>query len=501
MTLTRLRRKISGRRSVRARIAVACAGLFLVIAAAFTAAIYTVVDRSFGPTPPPSSIPAGLVRTCQTAEANHTLKLDPALLTQCEYFLGAANQRTNDLHQLLLWSLAGLGVATIVAGISGWAIGRRILLPLRTITTAARRASRERLDERISLDGPADELKELADTFDDMLDRLDLAFASQRRFVANASHELRTPLTSMRTLIDVAMAKPTRTTGQLEVLVGRVREALDQSDALIDGLLTLARSDRGLTSRELVDLEAAAQDAIDHASTAARTSDIVIDADLSPAPTLGDRVLLERLAANLLDNAVHYNLTGGSVRVVTGSDDDVSYITVTNSGPLVPESAVTSLFEPFTRLEGRVSNSRGAGLGLSIVTSVVNAHHGHLDAEALPNGGMKISARLQKTTVGTSADDAGQPVKDRIPPSMNTRSKSSLPTATTLSANPGAVVRHKPREGSECRQLSFPTRWSAILADLWPASLEPAILPRGPSPPDPTLRAGAGRSASVVLGL
>jgi signal transduction histidine kinase len=439
MTLARLRRKIFGRRSVRARIAVACAGLFLVIAAAFTAAIYTVVDRSFGPAPPPNSIPAGLVRTCQTAEANHTLKLDPALGTQCQYFLGAANQRTHDLHQLLLWSLAGLGVATIVAGISGWAIGRRILLPLHTITTAARRASRERLDERISLDGPADELKELADTFDDMLNRLDLAFASQRRFVANASHELRTPLTSMRTLIDVAMAKPTRTTGQLEVLAGRVRQALDQSDALIDGLLTLARSDRGLTTRELVDLEAAAQDAIDHASTAARTSGIVIDAELSPAPTLGDRVLLERLAANLLDNAVHYNLTGGSVRVVTGSDDDVSYITVTNSGPLVPESAVTSLFEPFTRLEGRVSNSRGVGLGLSIVTSVVNAHHGHLDAEALPDGGMKISARLPKTTVGTSTDDIGQPVKDRIPPSMNTRSKSSLPTATTLSANPGAV--------------------------------------------------------------
>jgi len=479
MTLALLRRKIFGRRSVRARIAVACAGLFLVIAAAFTAAIYTVVDRSFGPAPPPSSIPAGLVRTCQTAEANHILKLNRALMTQCQYFFGAANQRTNDLHQLLIWSLAGLGVATLVAGILGWAIGQRILLPLHTVTAAARRASREHLDERISLDGPADELKELADTFDDMLNRLDLAFASQRRFVANASHELRTPLTSMRTLIDVAMAKPTRTTEQLEVLVGRVRQAVDQSDALIDGLLTLARSDRGLTTRELVDFEAAAQDAIDHASTAARTSDIVIDADLSPAPTLGDRVLLERLVANLLDNAVHYNLTGGSVIVVTGSDDDVSYITVTNTGPLVPESAVTSLFEPFTRLQGRVSNSRGAGLGLSIVTSVVNAHHGHLDAEALPDGGMKISARLPKTTVGTSTDDIGQPVKDRIPPSMNTRSKSSLPTATTLSANPGAVARHKPREGSVCRQLSFPTRWSAILADLWPASLEPAILPRG----------------------
>src|SRR5712691_1259528 len=338
MGLARLRRRIFGRRSVRARIALACAGLFLVIAAAFVAALYTVVDRSFGPTPPHSSVPTGLARTCQTAEANGTLKLDPALAARCQYFLGAANQRTTDLHELLAWSVGGLAVATFVAGILGWATGRRILRPLHKVTAAARRASQERLDERISLDGPNDELKELADTFDDMLNRLDLALASQRRFVANASHELRTPLTSMRTLIDVAMAKPTRTTGQLEVLAGRVREALDQSDALIDGLLTLARSDRGMTAHELADLEAAAQDAIDQVNTAARKSNIVIDTDLSSSPALGDQVLLERLVANLIDNAVRYNLTGGSVRVVTGSDDDASYITVTNSGPLVPES-------------------------------------------------------------------------------------------------------------------------------------------------------------------
>src|SRR5712691_8159559 len=400
MGLARLRRRIVGRRSVRARIALACAGLFLVIAAAFVAALYTVVDRSFGPTPPHSSVPTGLARTCQTAEANGTLKLDPALAAQCQYFLGAASQRTTDLHELLGWSAGGLAAATFVAGISGWAIGRRILRPLHQVTAAARRASRERLDERISLDGPDDELKELADTFDDMLSRLDLAFASQRRFVANASHELRTPLTSMRTLIDVAMAKPTRTTEQLEVLIGRVREAVDQSEALIDGLLTLARSDRGLTTHELVDLEAAAQDAIDQVATAARKSNIVIDADLSPGPTLGDRVLLERLAANLLDNAIRYNLTGGSVSVVTGTNNDASYITVTNTGPLIPKVAVASLFEPFTRLDGRASNGQGVGLGLSIVTSVVNAHHGDLLAEALPDGGMNISIRLPKATVG-----------------------------------------------------------------------------------------------------
>jgi signal transduction histidine kinase len=408
MAMARLRRRILARRSVRARIALASAGLFLVIAAAFTTAIYAVVDRSFGSIPPPNSIPAGLARTCQAAEANHTLKLEKALATQCQYFLGAANQRSGDLHELLVWSLAGLGVATIVAGALGWAIGRRILLPLHKVTAAARRASQERLDERISLDGPDDELKELADNFDDMLNRLDLAFASQRRFVANASHELRTPLTSIRTLVDVAMSIPTRTPEQFEVLVGRVRDAVDQSEAMIDGLLTLARSDRGLIAHELTDLRASAQDAIDQVNTAARNSNIVIDPDLSSSPTLGDRVLLERLVANLIDNAVRYNLTGGSVRVVTGSDDGASYITVTNSGPLVPESAVTSLFEPFTRLEGRVSNGQGVGLGLSIVTSVVNAHHGDLLAEALPNGGMNISVRLPKATVGTASHE-GRP--------------------------------------------------------------------------------------------
>jgi signal transduction histidine kinase len=275
MALARLRTRIHGRRSVRARIALASAGLFLLISAAFVAAIYTVVDRSFGPTPPHSSIPAGLAGTCQTAEANGSLKRNPALAAQCDYFFGAANQRSRDLHELLDWSLGGLAVATIVAGISGWAVGGRILLPLQKVIAAARRASQERLSERLSLAGPNDELKELADTFDDMLTRLDLAFASQRRFVANASHELRTPLTSMRTLIDVAMAKPSRTTEQLEALVGRVRVALDQSDALIDGLLTLARSDRGLTAYELVDLEAAAQDGIDQVAATARESNLV----------------------------------------------------------------------------------------------------------------------------------------------------------------------------------------------------------------------------------
>jgi signal transduction histidine kinase len=413
MTLTRLLQKAFGRRSVRARIALACAGLFLVTGAALVAATYALVDHSLGTPAAATQTSSGrgsllVQQECQAEKASHAPVADsPAREAQCQqaFFggigLGAADQRASDLHELLLWSLAGLGVATIVAGVLGWGTGRGILLPLHTVTAAARRTSQEHLGERISFDGADDELKELADTFDDMLARLDRAFASQRRFVANAAHELRTPLTSARTLIDVAMAKPVRTTGQLEVLAVRVREALGQSEALIEGLLTLARSDRGLTSYESADLEAAAQDAIDQVSATARNSKIVIDADLSPSPALGDRVLLERLAANLLDNAVRYNVTGGSIRVVTGTGDGMSYITVTNTGPLVPESAVESVFEPFTRLDGRVGNGQGVGLGLSIVTSVVNAHHGHLHAEALPSGGMTISARLPKPTGAT----------------------------------------------------------------------------------------------------
>jgi signal transduction histidine kinase len=408
MALTRLLHETFGRRSVRARIALACAGLFLVTGAALVAATYALVDHSLGApaVADQTSTERGLLlQGCSPVKSAHSLDLsDPTVQDLCRQAtfggmrLGAADQRTSDLHELLLWSLVGLGTGTVLAGVLGWATGRRILLPLHTVTAAARRTSQEHLGERISFDGADDELKELADTFDAMLARLDLAFASQRRFVANAAHELRTPLTSARTLIDVAMAKPVRTTGQLEVLAVRVREALGQSEALIEGLLTLARSDRGLTSYESADLEAAAQDAIDQVSATARDSKIVIDADLSPSPALGDRILLERLAANLLDNAVRYNITGGSVRVVTGTGDGMSYITVTNTGSLVPESAVESLFEPFTRLDGRVGNRQGVGLGLSIVASVVNAHHGHLHAEALPNGGMTISARLPKPT-------------------------------------------------------------------------------------------------------
>jgi signal transduction histidine kinase len=402
MSLQDLRRRIFARRSVRARIGLSCAGLFLTTGGAFVAGTYALIDHSLSSVTPMSQAEFEVTATRIGTTCKAGLKtgtLSDSLASQCQRLFAEADffQRGLYLHELLFWSLIGLVVATIVAGLLGWAVGKRVLRPLHKVTGAARRASQEHLDERIHLDGSHDELRELADTFDEMLNRLDLAFASQRRFVANASHELRTPLTSMRTLIDVAMAKPTRTAEALEMLVGHVRHALVQSEAIIDGLLTLARSDRGLAARELVDLEAAAQDAIDQSSMIARASKVVIEADLSAAPTLGDRVLVERVASNLVDNAVRYNMTGGSVQVKTGTDHGVSYLSVTNTGPLVPDSKVASLFEPFTRLDERVSNGEGAGLGLSIVASVISAHSGQLQADALAGGGLKMTVRFPKT--------------------------------------------------------------------------------------------------------
>jgi signal transduction histidine kinase len=432
MSISELRRRILGRRSVRARIALANAGLFLVTGGAFVAATYTLVDHSLPPAAVanPISINKHFLVACYSAEQAGTLT--GAQVARCKQAFadaarfGAAMQRANDLHELLLWSLVGLGVATVVAGVLGWAIGRRILVPLHKVTGAARLASQENLHERIGLDGPRDELKELADTFDDMLDRLDVAFASQRRFVANASHELRTPLTSMRTLIDVAMAKPTRTTEQLEAVVGRVRQALGQSEAMIDGLLALARSDRGITTHDLVDLEAAAQDAVDQTGTLARAGKIVIEADLSAAPILGDRVLVERLAANLVDNAVRYNVTGGSVQVETGTEHGQSYLSVANTGPVIPDPKVSSLFEPFTRLDQRLANGQGVGLGLSIVASVVTAHSGHLQADALADGGLRITVWFPTTSWSHEAVRAS-----RVQPEMYMGPKVSYSGRTT----------------------------------------------------------------------
>jgi signal transduction histidine kinase len=300
------------------------------------------------------------------------------------------------LHTLIIQSLIALAFMAAISLGLGWAMAGRVLRPVRMMTAAARRLSERNLHERIGLQGPADELKELADTFDALLERLDRSFDSQRRFVANASHELRTPLTIMRTEIDVTLANPQATPEELRSMAEVVRDAGERSERLIESLLILARSDRGLRSREAVDLSTLATRLIAQVRLEAQRLGLRIEPALAPAGTLGDSALLEHLVGNLVENALRYNQAHGWIAVATGAGDDGhAWLRVANSGPAVPPEAVGSLFEPFRRLgPARSGPNRGVGLGLSIVRSVAEAHGGTVCARAPGSGGLEVEVRL-----------------------------------------------------------------------------------------------------------
>jgi signal transduction histidine kinase len=301
------------------------------------------------------------------------------------------------LNQILAQSGVALGLMALVSVGLGWVVAGRVLRPLQAITATARRLEGSTLHERINLQGPQDELKELADTFDQMLGRLDTAFESQRRFVANASHELRTPLAIARTEVDVALADPDASPAELRAMAERVREASERSERLIEGLLTLARSERQLRAREPVDLSALAAEALSAAGGEAERLGLRVSAVLGRAPVAGDRVLLERLVANLVENAVRHNRPRGWVEVGSGLADGMAVVRVANGGRPIPPEQVASLFEPFRRLDGdRTGSDRGAGLGLSIVRSVAAAHGGRARARALDGGGLEVTVELPR---------------------------------------------------------------------------------------------------------
>jgi signal transduction histidine kinase len=315
---------------------------------------------------------------------------------------GSESQRERALRSLLLFSLVGLGALTIASGGLGWVMSGRVLRPVRVITETARRASDQHLGERLAMTGARDELKELADTFDSMLERLDRAFVSQRRFVANASHELRTPLTVMRTAIDVTLAKPSRTLPQLEDMALRVRRPAGRAEDMIDALLTLAVSDQGPASSEFIDLATSAEDAIDGAAADIGRLGLRVDTKLDPAETTGDPHLLDQMIWNLVDNAVRHNEPAGWIRLRTGTGDATVHFQIANSGPLVPDDSVASLFEPFRRMEGRTGSRDGIGLGLSIVQSVATVHGATVSASSQPAGGLDISVVIPRRLAARS---------------------------------------------------------------------------------------------------
>ncbi|SNS64500.1 Signal transduction histidine kinase [Actinomadura meyerae] len=291
-----------------------------------------------------------------------------------------------------LLALGGVGVITLVLG---WFVADRALSPLQRVTTTARRLSESTLHERIALEGPEDEIKELADTFDAMLERLGQAFDSQRRFVANASHELRTPLAINRTLLEVALGDP-EASEDLRT-VGRTLLATNaRHERLIEGLLLLARSERELTARTPVDMAEVAAAVLEQSARRDHDNDVAVHPELTRGTALGDPVLLEHLVSNLVENAIKHNeAEGGELWIRTGMLDGYATVQVENTGPVVPAYEVERLFEPFRRLNAdRVESSKGAGLGLSIVRSVVLAHRGAVYAAPRPGGGLIVTVRL-----------------------------------------------------------------------------------------------------------
>ena len=392
------------RRPVRLRLTLVYSGLFLAAGAALLAVTYGLVAQSFGTAPLATSSSQASQYVDQALRACKAEGLSPAEMAKCvnlaEQSLNGvskasvADQRSRTLAHLLDYSLATLAALVVTSAWLGWIVAGRALRPVHAITAAARRASEENLGERIALAGPGDELKELADTFDAMLARLDAAFASQRRFVANASHELRTPLTVMRTAIDVTLAKPGRTPAQLEAMAVEVRHAADRAETLIEALLTLARSDRGTGPREPLDVAVLAEDALDAAAAAIRARPVTVQAVLEPALAVGDPVLVERLVTNLIDNAVRHNVADGWVQVATGTREGMAFIDVANGGPLIAPELGPSLFEPFRRLGDRIGSPDGMGLGLSIVRSVELAHRGQATARPRPAGGLEVTVSL-----------------------------------------------------------------------------------------------------------
>ena len=305
--------------------------------------------------------------------------------------------RADALGRLLRQGLLALLVlGTLGVAISYYLAGR-VLQPLQDITAAAQRLSAERLDARISLAGPEDELKQLADTFDDMLGRLEAAFEAQRRFVADASHELRTPLAVMRTEVEVALADPAASADDLRAAALVVRDATVRADRLVDSLLLLAQSERmiGPAVRERVELPDVAAQAL--SAVAGEVRDLQVATSYVPAGVLGDRGLLERLAGNLVENAVRHNVPGGWLRVDTGTVEGRARLEVSNSGAVIADEEVEGLFEPFRRHGTARTARRGAGLGLAIVRAVTQLHGGTVHAVARPEGGLTVTVDLPRS--------------------------------------------------------------------------------------------------------
>ena len=406
-TTTRAKKR-AGRKglTIRLKLTLWYGGLFLLAGILLIAVNFFMVRNSLTPAPekaraavaekfgiPPEDLEFGSPLGGPPGEVQHFVTINgvplPRLLNEAQQEL-----KSEALRQLWERSLLALAIMTVITFGLAWLLAGRMLKPLHAITSTARRLSESTLHERIELRGPRDELKELADTFDAMLGRLDTAFSAQKEFVANASHELRTPLTIIRTEIDVALSDPDISKDELQEMGAAVNEAVERSERLIDGLLMLARAESHLDLTHL-DLAELAESQVELSSGEADAMGLRLELDLQPASIIGDRVLLERMVGNLVENAVRHNSPDGSFTVRTYTEGDRAKLQVKNGGTVVPAGEVAKLFDRFYRPDkSRSRKTGGFGLGLSIVKSVAAAHNGTVDIVAPPEGGLEVTVSL-----------------------------------------------------------------------------------------------------------
>jgi signal transduction histidine kinase len=366
------------RRTVRLRLTAWYGGLFLLSGSVLLAVTYGLVVQAFAGSSADNAI-------CQAPGTEcHTIGMTQARAI-------AVHEHATVLSQLVSRAALALVLVAVLSVALGWFIAGRALRPVRTITAAARQISAASLSERLALGGPRDELTELADTFDQLLARLEAAFTAQRQFIANAAHEMRTPLARQRVISQVALADTKATTESLRAAHERVLASGAQQDQLINALLTLARGQAGLDKHEPFDLADLACKILSHRQPESQRQNLTVHAALSPAPSAGSPRLAGHLVANLIDNALQHNRPGGHVEVSTQVRGSHAVLTVANTGPVIPAGATNRLFQPFQRLAAdRTSRGDGLGLGLSIVQAIADAHHATITARPQPEGGLFI---------------------------------------------------------------------------------------------------------------
>jgi signal transduction histidine kinase len=398
------------RHTLRFRLTVLYGGLFLATSIGLLAITYVLTyhNTSVAITTKNGKVIANAGRGAhQTLRAQG--KPTAADLRLAHEAMSQLAQREHDLHQLLIESGIALAIMLGLAIVTGWLIAGRVLRPLRSMKSATQQITERNLHERLALPGPGDEVKDLADTIDGLLGRLHAAFEAQRRFVASASHELRTPLTLNRALLEVALSDPAASAADLRGACEELIAAGEQQERLVEALLTLATTEHGLDRADEFDLAEISRRALGSHCAQAERRGLRVDISLGHAVVRGDPDLAERMAANLIDNAIRYNIPGGSVQVRTETAWDHAALTVANTGPPVPPGKAEQLFEPFQRLvDDRVSHPDGHGLGLSIVRAIADAHDARLEVCPRPHGGLTITTHFAPPSGSRSAAKANR---------------------------------------------------------------------------------------------